>query len=47
MNALVYADIDQGPGHSLGEKIKFYEMKNEKMHGFSYDKNIANFEAFL
>ena len=22
MNALVYVDIDQGPGHSLGEKIK-------------------------
>ena len=22
-------------------------MKNEKLHGFSYDKNIANFEAFF
>ena len=30
-------------------KVKLYEMKNEKnyMAGFSYDKNMANFEAFL
>ena len=35
------------PGHSLREKIKLHEMKNEKkLHGFSYDKNIANFEGF-
>ena len=27
MNALVY---DHRPGHSLGEKIKLHEMKNEK-----------------
>ena len=29
MNTLVYFDIDQG-GHSVGEKIKLHEMKNEK-----------------
>ena len=46
-----YVDIDTG--HSLGRKIKLHEMKNEKnymvmhVHGFSYDKNMANFEAFL
>ena len=36
------------PGHSLGKKIKLHEMKNEKnyIHGFSYDKNMANFEVF-
>ena len=36
-------------GHSLGEKMKLHEMKNEKtyVNGFSYDKNMANFEAFL
>ena len=29
------------------KKIKLLEMKNEKkLHGFSYYKNIANFEAF-
>ena len=35
------------PGHSLVKKIKLNEIKNEKkLHGFSYYKNIANFEAF-
>ena len=30
------------------EKIKLHEMKNEKkLHGFSYDENIANFELCL
>ena len=43
MNALVYVDIGR-QGDSLGEKIKLYEMKNEKT---SYDKNMANFETFL
>ena len=33
------------PGHSLGKKIKLHEMKNKKLQGFSYDKNVANFEA--
>ena len=30
-------------------KVKLHEMKNEKnyIHGFSYDENMANFEAFL
>ena len=31
----------------LGKKIKLHEMKSEKkLYGFSYDKNMANFEAF-
>ena len=35
-------------GHSLGKNIKLHEMKNKKkQHGFSYHKNMANFEAFL
>ena len=47
MNALVYVDIDQGNGHSLGEKIKQHEMKNEKNYmGLLMIKNMANFEAF-
>ena len=33
------------PGHLLGEKIKSHEMK-KKLRGFSYSKNMANFEAF-
>ena len=36
------------PGHLLGKNIKLHEMKNEKkLHGFSYHKNMANFEAYL
>ena len=35
------------PGHSLGKVIKLHEMKNGKGNfGFSYSKNMANFEAF-
>ena len=35
-------------GHSLVKKIKLLEMKNgKKLHGFSYYKNMAKFEAFL
>ena len=38
-------DLDQGI--QLGEKIKLHKMKNEKkLCGFSYDKNMANFEGF-
>ena len=33
---------------TLGKNIKLHEMKNEKkLHGFSYYKDMANFEAFL
>ena len=48
MNSLVYVDIDQqGPGHSLGEKIKLHEMKNEKNYvGSLMIKNMANFKGF-
>ena len=35
------------PGHSLGEKIKLREMKKPTWVGFSYDKNMAKFQAFL
>ena len=46
MNALIFVDIDQDNGH-LGEGIKYHEMNNEKkLLGFSYSKNMANFEAF-
>ena len=31
---------------TLGEKIKLHEMKNKKLGGFSYFKNMANFEVF-
>ena len=33
------------PGHSLERKNKV--TRNEKLHGFSYGKNMANFEVFL
>ena len=34
-------------GHSIGGKIMWHDMKNEKNPcGFSYNKNMANFEAF-
>ena len=35
--------------YSLGKNIKLHEMKDEKNYvcGFSYYKNMANFEAFL
>ena len=42
MNALVYADIDQGI-HKGKSKVA----PNEKrLHGFSFFINIANFETF-
>ena len=49
MYALVNVNIDQGPaGHSLGGKNKVARNEKRKnLHGFSYDKNMANFEAFL
>ena len=34
-------------GHLLVEKIKWYEMKNGKIYMGFFDKNIANFEAFV
>ena len=43
INALVYGR----PEHSLGEEIQYQEMvKRKKLCGFSYSKNMANFEAF-
>ena len=43
MNALVYVDIDQWI-----DEVKFKLAQNEKkIHGFSYTKNMANFEALL
>ena len=44
MNALVCVDIDQGI-HLEKMKLARNE-KRKKLHGFSYYKNIANFEAF-
>ena len=40
---MVYVVIDDRPGHSLGEKNKVAQ--NEKLHGISYSKIMANFEA--
>ena len=40
----MYVKIDQEIGQSLG-KVKLHEMKN-KLHGFLYFKNMANFEKF-
>ena len=40
MNALVYVNIDQKLRNARNEKRK-------KLHGFSYTKNMANFEVFL
>ena len=45
MNALVYVDIDQGI-HKGKMKVALNE-KRKKLCGFSFSKNIANFEAFL
>ena len=44
MNSLVYVDIDQSI-HQGKSKVAQNE-KRKKLHGFSYTKNIANFEAF-
>ena len=36
-----------GPGHSLGKKNKVPRNgKWKKLHGYSCDKNMANFEGF-
>ena len=43
--ALVYVDIDQGI-HKGKIKVALNE-KRKKLRGFSFSKNIANFEAFL
>ena len=47
--SILYVDIDQGQGiHLSSTNIKLHKMKNEKkLCGFSYYKNMANFEAFL
>ena len=41
MNALVYVNIDQGI-----HKVKLKNALNEKLRGFSFSINMANFEAF-
>ena len=41
MNALVYVNIDQKLRNARNEKRK------KLVHGFSYTKNMANFEVFL
>ena len=45
MNVLVYVDRDQGI-HKGKMKVALNE-NQKKQHGFSFSKNIANFEAFL
>ena len=45
MNVLVYVDIDQGI-HKGKSKVARNE-KQKKLRGFSYYKNMANFEVFL
>ena len=45
MNALVYVDIDQGINKGK-MKVALNEKQN-KLHGFSFSINIANFEVFL
>ena len=45
MNALVYVNIDTRAFISEKMKVARNEKQN-KLHGFSYYKNIANFEAF-
>ena len=44
MNALVYIDIDLGI-HKVKLKNALNEKRN-KLHGFSFSINMANFEAF-
>ena len=44
MNALVYIDIDQNI--HFGKNKAAQNEKRKKLHGFSYSKNRANFEAF-
>ena len=34
------------PGHLLGKNKVAWNEKREKLHGFSYSKSMANFEAF-
>ena len=45
MIALVYVDIDQRAFISEKDKVARNEKRN-KLRGFSYYKNIANFETF-
>ena len=45
MNALVSVDNTEARAF-IREKIKLHQMQKEKIHEFSYDKNMANFEAF-
>ena len=44
VNALVYVDIGQGIHRGKNKVAQKEERK--KLCGFSYDKNIANFEGF-
>ena len=44
MNALVYINIGQGI-HKRKSKVAWI-WKRKKLHGFSYSKNIVNFESF-
>ena len=44
MNALVYVDIDQDIHHGKNQVAQ--NEKQKKVCGFSYDKNMANFEEF-
>ena len=45
MNALVYVNIDQGIHYGKNQVAQ--NEKQKKVRGFSYDKNMANFEVFL
>ena len=46
MNALVYVNIEQGAFIKGKNKVKRNEKWKNKLGGFSYSKNMANFEAF-
>ena len=45
MNALVYVNIDQGI-HKEKNKVVARNEERKKLHGFSYSKNMVNFETF-
>ena len=45
VNALVYIDIDQGI-YYYKSKVARNKIKTKKIFGFSYSKNIANFDPF-
>ena len=46
MNALVYVDIDHGIHKGKNKVVARNEKRKNKLCGFLYSINVANFEVF-